>query len=151
MNDLHAFEDALASRLEKIAGAVRTHASGARGVRNARPGRTAQQLRQLQDDLAVIHADLARVALIATAVAHAVVRKGVLTPAELDAIAADVDAIDGVMDGALDPAALRSPGPAAGAKPPAAKSRKRSPGPRVGKAGAHRTTPRSSAARRRVP
>jgi hypothetical protein len=51
--------------------------------------------------------DLGRLALLVHALAEVCVRKGVLTREEITAMMAEVDMLDGVADGKLDPNALR--------------------------------------------
>lgn len=67
-----------------------------------------------EERLALLEGDIARLALMATTLAEAVVRKGLMTREEVRELAGEIDALDGSIDGKLDPSALRSspPGPA---------------------------------------
>jgi hypothetical protein len=65
-----------------------------------------------------LEGDLGRVALLARALADACIRKGLLTSDELAAMIAEVDVIDGVPDGRLDPKALRTPAKGKSPGPP---------------------------------
>jgi hypothetical protein len=66
----------------------------------------------------VLEEDVARLALMCTTLTEVVMRKGLLSREELREIAAEIDAIDGSIDGMLDPAALR-PAPAQESAEPA--------------------------------
>lgn len=61
-------------------------------------------IRRQCDDL---EDDLGRMALLVHALTEACIRKGTVTREEIAAVAAEVDLLDGVQDGRLDPGALR--------------------------------------------
>lgn len=86
-----------------------------RRVAGRHRGRRAADRRSEDARLALIEGDIARLTLLATTLTEAVVRKGILSREQVRALSAEIDALDGVVDGRLDPAALRGGGdPAAG-------------------------------------
>ena len=61
---------------------------------------TAQRIAQLEDDLA-------RAALVIHSLVEVCIRQGVFTADEIARVTAEVDLLDGVADGKLDPATTR--------------------------------------------
>jgi hypothetical protein len=56
-----------------------------------------------------VEADLGRTVLLAMTVNQLLLEKGVLTQAEIDSVGREVDLVDGVADGKLNPAFVRPP------------------------------------------
>ena len=73
--------------------------------RKARRAGAEQQMVEARLD--EVEADLGRTLLLTMSVNHLLMRHGVLTAAELDEVARDVDLADGVADGKLNPAVVR--------------------------------------------
>ena len=92
--------------------AERLDAKGRARARTARRRRTALQRQQVQLEQRVdeLEEDLERVTLLLRALADVCVRKGIVTKDELAAVARELDAEDGVVDGRSSPDLLDDPG-----------------------------------------
>ena len=75
--------------------------------RKARRAGAGEQMAEARLD--EVEADLGRTLLLAMSVNQLLMRKGVLTAAEIEEVARQVDLADGVADGKLNPAAVRPP------------------------------------------
>lgn len=60
-----------------------------------------------EDRIADLEDDVARLTLVTMTMMEMLVRKGIATREELSALVAEIDALDGELDGKLDPSALR--------------------------------------------
>jgi hypothetical protein len=88
------------------------HRHRQRMQRKARRAGAEQEMTEARLD--EVEADLGRTVLLAMTVNHLLQQKGVLTEAEIDWVAREVDVLDGIADGKLNPAVVR---PKTAAKP----------------------------------
>ena len=88
------------------------HRRRRRMERKARRAGAGQEMAEARLD--EVEADLGRTVLLAMTVNQLLIQKGVLTQAEIDLVAQQVDLLDGVADGKLNPAFVR---PQTAAKP----------------------------------